>query len=411
MKDDPGAPRALTCPNCGAPIIVRAAGLTVSVICGNCGSTLDAADPVLTLIERSNAALARPLIPLGSRGSLDGIEWEVVGYLERSGDDVEWEEYLLFNPWSGYRFLIHVEGNWRLGQALDRLPRLDGGTALLDGDAYRGSDPYNARVDFVVGEFYWRVSVGETVAATDYSAGGTSLSREDNAQESSWTQLKDLPPGTVGKAFGLTPPLGAGKTANTAWRDFVHSLIIAAIGFAALLVVLVAAPASQLIAQDTLLLEPEGPAITRVIGPVEIQRRSSAVEVRATTEVENAWVDLGYALVERRTQQRFEASATAEYYSGSDADGNWSEGDKRPASLFASIPRGSYDLVVEARAKQWGGSFGGSQPSVAVTIGIVRDTGFGGLFLFAAIMLAIGPAWRAWRLYSSGAGPDRDTTW
>lgn len=397
----PGGPRALNCPSCGAPIVVRAAGASVSVICGNCGSTLDATDPDLKLIHQSAAALARPAIPLGSRGVLMGTEWEVVGYLERSGDGGEWQEYLLFNPWEGYRFLVHGD-NWRLGEALDRLPTEMGERAGLDGRTYDFQAHYEARVDFVVGEFYWRVAVGETVEASDFGEAwqGITLSREANGAEVGWTRLELLRDDVVASAFGLAPPDAPEPAAagpSPYGRALRYSFIILGLALAGLLIAMIIGPWSRMVAQDTLIVEMQGPAVTRLIGPIAITRASSAVQVRTTTELENAWVELDYALVERRTQQRYEASATAEYYTGRDSDGNWSEGDKRPDVKFAGIPRGTYDLLVEARAQRWSGGVSGSTAPAAVTVSVFRDARFGSNLVLALLALAIWPAWLTWR--------------
>ena len=50
----PSTVRALSCPNCGGIVNVRAQGLTVSVLCEHCGSTLDATSPDLQVIARAN---------------------------------------------------------------------------------------------------------------------------------------------------------------------------------------------------------------------------------------------------------------------------------------------------------------------------------------------------------------------
>ena len=44
-------------------------------------------------------------IPIGARARLGDIEWEVVGYMRRCDGpgDFRWTEYLLFNPYQGYR--------------------------------------------------------------------------------------------------------------------------------------------------------------------------------------------------------------------------------------------------------------------------------------------------------------------
>ena len=101
------AVKALTCPSCGGTVTLRAAGYSVTVACEYCGSILDVASPEVKLITEYQHALEGLAIKLGARGTLKGVEWEVVGYLGRSEHGTyPWSEYLLFNPYHGYRWLV-----------------------------------------------------------------------------------------------------------------------------------------------------------------------------------------------------------------------------------------------------------------------------------------------------------------
>ena len=76
---------SLSCPQCGAAIELRTLDQAQSVVCSSCGSILDARDPNLSLIQAFQAKHKfEPQIPLGTRGTLKGEKWEVVGYQVRS---------------------------------------------------------------------------------------------------------------------------------------------------------------------------------------------------------------------------------------------------------------------------------------------------------------------------------------
>ncbi len=362
--------RSLACPNCGAPVSVRAVGITLTVVCGNCGSSLDATDPDLAILKQSFAAGSRARIPLGTRGRLAGVEWEAIGYLERSGGGGQWDETLLFNPWAGYRFLIHAEGEWRLGAALDKLPSNDGRDLILDGERFRIRGGYDATVDFVVGEFYWRVAVGETVSVIEYAhASGATLSREANGSEVSWTRLELQGDGVVESAFGLEPPPADEPASQFGQRRApLETSLIALVATVLLLFISVLGPSEKRLLEVQLMAVPDGPVLTETLGVVPINRHRSIVAVTSWANLENAWVDLDFALVNRATQERFEAYAIAERYTGHDSDGYWSEGDTAPTVHFASLPRGTYDLIVEASAHLWPArGYWDSPPDLAAT--------------------------------------------
>lgn len=422
MTSPPSTTRALTCPNCGGGVALRAAGSTVSLICEHCGSTLDATDPELKLLLRADAAMRKPLISLGTRGTLGGTAWEVVGYQERSDGEVEWSEYLLHNPYEGYAFLIDDRRRFSLGKLLTVLPDARLGGLTLDGRSFKPFGvTYPVRVTFVVGEFYWRVQVGETTDETDYVRPGVMLACEENGAERSWTRLDLQGWGVVERAFELDsrPPTTPGTPAphepspyRAAMRD---AWMVAVLAIAACLVIAVGTAGTARVLQRELAVPPTGAMPAQVLGPVTIERPSERVRITAQAAgLSNQWLDLDYSLVDRATQRSFDASGTAEYYSGRDSDGSWSEGDTAPRTAFASVPRGTYDLVIEAAAHQWTdpsapkpfdgtiGIFGAtppdsvqSDPPLPVTVTIDRGGGFAGPFWLAAIAILAWPmlAW------------------
>ncbi len=59
---------------------------------------------------------ARSLSRSAPAATLAGTPWEVVGYQARSNpaEGWTWDEYLLFNPYRGFRFLAHDDEGWTL---------------------------------------------------------------------------------------------------------------------------------------------------------------------------------------------------------------------------------------------------------------------------------------------------------
>lgn len=408
--------RPLSCPNCGGIVNVRAQGLTVSVLCEHCGSTLDATRPDLQVIARANEALKTPQIPLGTRGTLIGRVWEVVGYMERTDEEIVWAEYLLFNPYEGYAFLVDDGRRFSLGIMLDRLPQSSWGAALLDGKGYsRFGQTYPVHVTFVVGEFYWRVAVGETVDETDFVRPGTMLSCEVYQTERTWTRLDLLDWGVAETAFGI--PARRREYSHPAphepspyKRQLGEAMIIGIVALFTLMVISTFAGGEQQIGQTTTDAVLDGPEKTVVIRGLDLPSARSRVVVDADAgAIDNAWVDLDYSLTDEKTQDSVDTYGLAEHYSGSDSDGSWTEGDPRPEVSLSSIPGGKYDLVVTLSAHRWnggsssssysmptgfaGGSMFGqdSGQTIPVTVTIKRGGVFGGNLLLAFLLIGAWP--------------------
>lgn len=162
------------------------------------------------IIAQQDANRAKPTIPLGRTGTLEGLTWTVIGYVERSteieGERFSWQEYLLYEPNAGYRWIVVDEGVWRLCtpvSAADVDTRGAPHIVRYKGGTYRVRNDGTARVDYVLGEFYWRVEVGETVRATDFESGNVVVSREAAGAEINWTLGAPVNGRELARAFGV----------------------------------------------------------------------------------------------------------------------------------------------------------------------------------------------------------------
>jgi len=421
--------RALSCPNCGGIVNVRAQGLTVSVLCDHCGSTLDATSPDLQVIARANQALKQPQIPLGTRGTLNGRVWEVVGYMERTDEDVFWAEYLLFNPYEGYAFLVDDGRRFSLGIMLDQLPKtMLGSLLLLDRRPYsRFGRPYPVRVTFVVGEFYWRVAVGETVTETDFVRPGTMLSCEEYETERTWTRLDMLDWGVAEKAFGIPPRRRnylspAPHEPSPYKRQFAEAVVVGLVALFLLGMVSSMAGREQQIIQVTSRVAFDAAGRNVVIRGIDLPAGRSRVAIEADAgSIDNAWVNVDYTLTNEATQRSVRSYTTVEHYAGNDSNGAWSHGDPRDEVALSSMPGGRYDLSVTLVAHRWNRRGGDSVPTTdeeraffahrsrdpgdriattgadpgaataPVTITVKRGGAFGGVSFLAFLMIVAWP--------------------
>lgn len=355
--------RPLSCPSCGGTVELRAAGYTVHVACQYCGSILDVTDPQVKLVTEYRRAAAATEIPLGTRGTLRGVEWEAIGYLQRSeGGDYGWEEYLLFNPYHGYRWLVKARDGWSLGEMLTVTPDWVSYERYgLDGEEFTHFFEGHAQVDYVLGEFYWRVAVGEAVKTGDWVRPGVMLSREENAHEISWTRSELIPAREMRDAFGVDaetrfwPPLPHQPSPYAAWLKSGWKVGLATFGF--LLLIALFFGSTSWTAAGSFPVAADGREQSATLGPVTLPRPYQSVQLRAEVpRLENGWLNLDYSLVNRKTQQVYEAFGAAERYSGRDSDGAWSEGSRGSDISIASVPAGTYDLVVEYKGNKWSDS-------------------------------------------------------
>jgi hypothetical protein len=363
---DAAAPavKALACPSCGAPVELKAAGYTVSVVCAHCGSTLDALSPELTLIDEVSGLSRVSRIPLGTRGELQGITWDAVGYMERDTGSSQWSEYLLFNPYYGYRFLIDDGRRWSLARLIDGEPSSVGirQRALGNLRFKLFEDPYDASVSFVMGEFYWRVTRGETVRVTDYAGSGVMLSKEETESEVTWSRVDLLNVGEAEKAFGISAKSTFGTQPSphepSPWRQIMGPTYgTAAVALAVLAILCFMKPKSVDLGGAVLPSQLDQPEKSVTIADITLPRPTNRVDIHLQGQnLDNEWIDADLSLVNKATQQSYDAYALTEHYSGRDSDGNWSEGNSDRDVILSKVPQGQYDLVVDYSSHLWTGA-------------------------------------------------------
>jgi hypothetical protein len=154
----------------------------------------------------------QPLIPLGTLGTLQGVQWQVVGFQHRMGvapgDDEHfgWSEYLLYNQKRGFSFLVDSEEGWSLVRPTTGAPKMasaNAGTASYLGTHYTIKYSYNAETNYVCGEFYWRVQRGQKTFNRDFTSGKRLLSQEQSGTEVVWSSGDQISSDAVATAFGL----------------------------------------------------------------------------------------------------------------------------------------------------------------------------------------------------------------
>lgn len=172
--------KKINCLSCKSNLSIRAIGYINTLVCAYCGTSYFVnAKGEIKRQSGSNKQqqythrtdVITPLIPLGTRGKLKGATWEVIGFLKRREIKYEfaWEEYLLFNPYKGYRWLTHLDGHWNYICVLNSIPQkiYDMSVKCL-GQRYPYYHEYLAENIYVAGEFYWQARVGRVSKLTEY---------------------------------------------------------------------------------------------------------------------------------------------------------------------------------------------------------------------------------------------------
>ena len=350
---------ALNCPTCGAAIELQAAGQTMRALCGHCGSLLDTSHPQLKCIEQAIAAQPTLIIPIGQRGRFDGVDYACIGFVRRKdAEGYSWQEYLLFNPFAGFRWLVTYDGHWSWITLLQEEPRIVDSLPVHDGQGYRLFTSGSATVTEVWGEFYWAVRLGERTLLSDYIAPPNILSSEQYPEltEVTWSQGHYLEPEMVFSAFGLTGPPRerSGTYLNQpnphAEKGRTLRWLLPVFGILWLLISLISAgtKANESAFREEFTFDLSGTNKTRVSAPFRIAgSHPQSLQFDFITPVNQSWVELDVDLVNTQTKAVRELSLGAEYWSGVDEGESWSEGNQQATELIPAVEPGEYQLVMD----------------------------------------------------------------
>jgi hypothetical protein len=368
----------LTCPNCNASLEMRAPGQTQRIVCAYCDTLLDASSPTLAVVERLQKK-ATPAIPLGSKGTFSEGEMIVIGYVGRSAEvEGEWypfEEYLLYEPKLGFRWLVQSDGHWSYVQPIATGAvegEIDG--AKYDGVKFRRYQSAPLRVDQVLGEFYWQVYAGEFVESEDSIAPPAMLSRESNQNEENWSLSTYMTVGEVQRAFGdkdlpLGSPQGVAPNQPNGWQAASNVMAIA------FMLLCLSGIVFSMIASDDrkATLELRAPAVSTPAMPPEPPPDGTAppapiaeppanvffsepfvldagknIELTfVASGLDNNWAYIAADLVNEQTGAVVTLGGNIEHYSGYEDGESWSEGARVTTEMVGPQPAGTYLMRVE----------------------------------------------------------------
>ncbi len=399
------------CPNCAGPLSLTAPDKTERVTCPYCNSLLDVNQGKLTWLK----ALLPPPVPpdfvlkVGMEGIfMNDAKFRIIGAVVRSvtieGVKYFWHEYLLYNPLIGFRWLVHSDNHWNFVEPVNpaevESTQIYGtsSTVNYNGKAYKIFQDAPAMVEFVQGEFYWRVEQGETVRATDYVAAPLMLSQEATNNEINWSVGVYQTNADIEKAFNITDLPKPWSVAPN--QPFTGGFYIKW-GFGLLGLLLLVAifmlpfSTGNTPLNETVTLQPTASATTPQTvfsQPFELKGNRN-VRITANAPVSNAWADLDVDLVNEQNQEVESVNIPIEYYSGSDSDGSWTEGGQTQDAMLSSLPGGKYTLRVE-------GTWQNFQQPMSVTVKVEQNVSRGVNFFCAFVVLAILPILALFRKFA-----------
>jgi hypothetical protein len=412
---------AMGCPNCGGPLALIAPDKTERVTCPNCDSLLDVNQGNLSYLHALKQPADAPafVLPIGAEGTFMGeVKFKVIGAVVRSvqfdGIKYFWHEYLMYNPSVGFRWLVHSDNHWNFVEPVNPAEvtqsgmYVKGATVSYNGRNYKIFQDAWASVEYVRGEFYWRVEQGEKVRAVDYISAPMMLSQEMTKNEVNWSVGVYMTNAEVEKAFSLADfPKPWSVAPNQPFLGSFYYTWGAVPLLALCLLALFMIPISG-ITSTTLSQQIPMPALTSATAPQTVFSQpfeikgNRNVRITAGATLNNSWADIDVDLINEQSQDVESVNIPIEYYTGSDSDGAWTEGSQSQDATMSSLPPGKYTLRVEGTWEKW-------QEPISVSVKVEQGVNRGVNFCCALIALALVPFFGLIRKWSFEASRWKDS--
>lgn len=411
----------LSCPNCGGPLELRAPDKSERVTCPNCSSLLDIHEGQLKFFQALKPAAFQPSIPLGSVGEFSEGKLTVIGFVVRSvtfDQTYHWFEYLLYNPQIGFRWLVQSDDHWSYVRSVPLGEVSEGSkSATYQGREFKIFQDATATVQYVTGEFYWKVAGGEQARAIDYIRPPEMLSLElstivpQEAYDSfgktpiSWSYAPKKGSGSgeincslgtflsvteVEKAFGISgltrPRVVAPNQPNPNKGLGKYWLAFAALIFILGLVSTIITSREQVFQQSYQFQALPNADGTQTVfsDPFTLKGRRN-IRVSASSDVDNSWIYFEGDLINQETGLVQPFALPVEYYHGVDDGESWSEGNRTQTVFLSSLPAGTYTLRLEGQWEHW------EQPPPPLTVKIEQGVTHGLYWLLALAALTAVP--------------------
>jgi hypothetical protein len=377
----------ITCPDCGGGLPLQGDRQIQMIHCAYCGSQLNIANPDEPDLLEKVLLSEKPDVPfkLGQMCKFDEIEFEVVGFLRCEENEgyqrYYWDDFLLFNRESGYRWLSLENGHVTLAS------RIEGGveglppgafypkwTFVHEGKTYKVFEVSRnlAKLSYVDGELPWVAKVGDAVNYGDAICPPYGITIEWSGAEVEYYRSRyvdrrelevafDPPPENLPKPQGVAPTQPYSRSPSR-----LQFMKISAC-FGLLLLVL---GVGSLFTKGSKVQDFSISSTHYMAGEdtesFEIKNAPTVCRAKFESNLNNGWVYLVVSLVGGAGEQKKELlsfSKEMSFYSGS----GWSEGSRKGNSLFRIDAPGEYKFHVQGEAGSDGGK-STSGPSVMMSV-------------------------------------------
>lgn len=392
----------IPCPSCKHVNIPRGRSLTLALTCESCGKYFTNRKWSKQVVKFNEVAV--PAIPIGAKGKIDGITYEVMSFAVKYVRKYKyrWREYLLFNPNKGQVYLSEYDGHWNFMRPVPFFEKPKAKTEFYyKNNQFRLYQKFHATIVFAKGEFFTDAfSITEGTHCEEHIAPPYLLSVEHDSASYRWFEGEYKSRDEISNAFTSTslvlpPKKGRGYT-QPVIDSFSPQSIIQLCFITFFLVIGIqfffAETSQEKEVFEQTFHRPEGSADQKMLVTPSfyLEGSSKSLVLQLTAPVNNDWFYGEFTLINESDNSEYDFSKEIEYYSGVEEGEAWSEGTIQEEAFLSRIPGGSYHINIYPQFSNYNNQF---------SIRVIRDVAnFSNMWL-TLLILSIFPIFYFIRRY------------
>ncbi|THU40910.1 DUF4178 domain-containing protein [Niastella caeni] len=350
--------KELSCSTCNEVTRLYSWPLANSYTCTSCGASYTFENGERKFKRRIGLNKS-PAIPLHATGVIRGIQYQVVGFMEKEDDEsYKWREYTLFNPIQGYAYLSEFNGHWIFLQETGHAPVITNNKTMqfdYDGKVFKLYNQYRYSVVDSRGEFPGNVFDNKKPNCKEWIAPPEIWARELHDSGLCWFQGKHISRSELYAAFGkdISLPFKVGVGAVQPAPGMVGLSLLLRGGAGILLVFLLLFLFSitynrEQVVYENMFVLPGTPEIPPIVTPpFKLDKWRANLEFHISAPINNSWFETAITLVNADNGNEYAVENGVEMYSGYDGGEYWTEGSSSGDVLMNAIPAGNYFLRID----------------------------------------------------------------
>ncbi len=359
----------IKCPVCANGLNVYDTRKSAYFGCSSCHSFFQRSDGNNASLRKfSDADVQQCPFPLGTMGTVEGIEYMLVGFIRKKqkDDEIYWNEYAFYSPKSNwYVILAEFDGNWMMiwrsnNQNIELTKYLNGDCFAQDeGVNYLLYLQYQFNIIYAEGEFDWNILEDESLTTYEYVNAPRILINEERNYQPSWFRASYLSPKALLNDFEIAPEWLPKKNTGIPfipskfyprWKSLVKFTGITLALFLLITVgTMMFKPEKQLYNKTLYCVQDTtgwGNTKSIITEPFNITGPAPVYFTLSAPALNNSWIELEISLINDKDGHVYELDKTIEYYSGYEGGESWSEGDHNIDAVLSGVPSGTYHMNI-----------------------------------------------------------------